>query len=82
MSNNYFQILSAIDVSPQVKQKGQFSYLSWPFAIETLATHHPDAVIQVKRFPLPANMDLQVPYLQTTLGYFVDVAVLIVGVLR
>jgi len=79
---NYFKVLSAIDVSAQVKQKGQFAYLSWPFAIETLGQHHPDAQIQVQRFPLPSNPDFLVPYMETPLGYFVEVSVIINGVKR
>jgi len=79
---NYFQSLSSIDVSPHVKQKGQFSYLSWPFAIEALGQYHPEAVIQVKRFPLPSAPELEVPYLETPLGFFVEVSVIIDGVIR
>lgn len=79
---NYFQILSSIDVSPHVKQKGHFGYLSWPFAIEALGQHHPDAEIQVKRFPLPANPELEVPYLETPVGFFVEVSVIINNVVR
>jgi hypothetical protein len=82
MSDNYFRILSDIDVSQHVKQKGQFSYLSWPFAIQTLGEHHPDAEIAVKRFILPDNPDVEVPYMQTPLGYFVEVAVTIGNVTR
>ncbi len=79
---NYFQVLSSIDVSPHVKQKGHFSYLSWPFALEMLGQHHPDAVIQVKRFPLPSSPELEVPYLETPLGFLVEVSVIIEGVVR
>lgn len=79
---NYFQALSSIDVSPHVKQKGKFNYLSWPFAIETLGQYHPDAVIQIKRFPLPSSPELEVPYLETPLGFFVEVSVIINGVIR
>lgn len=79
---NYFQVLSAIDVSPHVKQKGHFSYLSWPLALEALGQHHPDAVIQVKRFPLPMQPELEVPYLETPLGFLVEVSVIIEGVVR
>jgi hypothetical protein len=79
---NYFQILSEIDVTPHVRQKGEFSYLSWPFAVEVLGQYHPDAEIQVKRFPLPLSPDLEVPYLETPLGFFVEVSVIINGVVR
>ena len=79
---NYFQILSEIDVTPHVKQKGEFSYLSWAFALEVLGQYHPDAVIQVKRFPLRSSPELEVPYLETPLGFFVEVSIIINGVIR
>ena len=79
---NYFQILSEVDVSPHVKQKGNYSFLSWPFALEALGQHHPDAVILVKRFPLLRHLDFEVPYLETPLGFFVEVSVVIEGVVR
>lgn len=71
-----------VDVSQHVKQKGRFSYLSWPHAIEALGTRHPDAEIDVQRFPLPANPALLVPYLETPLGFFVEVSVTINQVRR
>ncbi len=80
--SNYFKTLSEIDVSPHVKQKGNFSYLSWPVAIEILGLHHPSADILIKRFPLPSQPELLVPYLETPLGYFVEVSVIIEGVVR
>lgn len=79
---NYFQILSEIDVTPHVRQKGEFSYLSWSFALEVLGQHHPDAIIQVKRFPLRSFPELEVPYLDTPLGFFVEVSIIINGVTR
>jgi len=84
--SNYFKDLSAVDVSAHIKEKGNFSYLSWPFAIEVLGQHHPEAEIQVKRFPLPSDKiaitPLLVPYLKTPLGYFVEVAITINNITR
>lgn len=79
---NYFQILSEVDVSPHVRQKGSYSYLSWPFALEILGQYHPEAVIQIKRFQLPSSPELEVPYLETPLGFFVEVTIIIEGVAR
>lgn len=79
---NYFQILSEVDISPHLKQKGSYSYLSWPFALEALGQYHPEAVIQVKRFPLLSQPEYEVPYLETPLGYFVEVSIIINGVVR
>lgn len=81
-AENYFTELANIDVSGHVKQKGQFSYLSWPFAIDTLGRLHPHADITVRWFPLSSNPDIQVPYLETPLGYFVEVAITINTVYR
>jgi len=35
-SQNYFATLNAIDVSKHVEKKGNFSYLSWPYAVAQL----------------------------------------------
>jgi len=80
--SNEGRTLFDVDVSQHVKQKGGFNYLSWPFAVEALAQFHPDAEIQVVRFPLPTNAQLQVPYLETPIGFFVEVQVTINRVKR
>jgi hypothetical protein len=53
--------------------KGQFSYLSWPFAVAQLRLADPAACWEVRRFD-------GLPYLSTELGYFVEVAVTVQGV--
>ena len=45
---NYFQILNNVDVSDHIEKKGQFSYLSWTWAVETLGQMHPEAIIKTK----------------------------------
>ena len=70
---NTFRDLLQIDVSRHVEKKGQFSYLSWPFAVSQLRLADPQATWEVKRFN-------GLPYLQTDLGYFVEVAVTVQGV--
>lgn len=72
-SCNYFESLSKINVSEHIEKKGGFSYLSWPFAVSELRKHHPDATWEVKRFN-------GLPYLQTPMGYFVEVEVVVNGV--
>ena len=68
MSDNYFVKLSKVDVSEHIEKKGQFSYLSWAWAVDQLRRVDPDAVWEVKRFN-------GFPYMKTECGYFVEVAV-------
>ena len=77
-----FDKLFSIDCSKYTARKGNFSYLSWSHAVAELSKIHPDATWEVKRFPLPANLDILVPYLETPLGYFVEVEVTINGLTR
>lgn len=72
-NDNYFTQLSAINVSAYVERKGNFSYLSWPFAVSQLRQFDPTATWEVKRFE-------GLPYLVTELGVFVEVAVTVAGV--
>jgi len=76
MSNtatNYFAQLAAIDVSKHVEKKGEFSYLSWPFAVQQLRMFDETATWEVKRFN-------GLPFLTTDFGTFVEVAVTVKGV--
>jgi hypothetical protein len=77
--DNYFSELNAVDVSKSVEKKGRFTYLSWPHAVAELGKRHPKATWNVKHFPMvmegSVHPDIQVPYLQTPCGYFVEVEV-------
>lgn len=68
-----FRRMFLIDVSSHVEKKGQFSYLSWPFAVAQLRLADPQAFWKVERFN-------GLPYLHTELGVFVEVAVTVDGV--
>jgi len=70
---NYFAKLSAINVSEHIEKKGQFSYLSWPFAVQQLRNFDEKATWEVKRFE-------GLPYQKTELGVFVEVSVTVQGV--
>lgn len=70
---NYFIELAKVNVSEHVEKKGKFSYLSWTFAVNELRKRHPDASWEVKRFN-------EKPFMQTELGYFVEVGVIINGI--
>jgi hypothetical protein len=71
--SNPFVELSKINVTEYIEKKGQFSYLSWPFAVSQLRQFDPAATWEVKRF-------CDMPYMQTDLGYFVEVAVTVKGI--
>jgi hypothetical protein len=73
MDTNYFARLNQINVSDHVEKKGEFSYLSWPFAVAQLRLADPEACWEVRRFD-------GLPYLRTEVGYFVEVAVTVQGV--
>jgi hypothetical protein len=47
MSENYFNILNAVDVSENIEKKGKLSYLSWAYAWIELKKMHPDATYTV-----------------------------------
>jgi hypothetical protein len=70
---NYFAELSKINVNEHIERKGQFSYLSWPFAVSQLRQFDPTASWEVKRFD-------NLPFLKTDLGVFVEVAVTVQGI--
>jgi hypothetical protein len=72
-TQNYFAELSAINVSEHVEKKGEFNYLSWPFAVAQLRLYDETATWEVKRFD-------GLPYLSTDNGTFVEVAVTVKGV--
>ena len=70
---NYFAQLSQINVNDHLERKGEFVYLSWPYAVQQLRLADPTATWEVKRFA-------DLPYLKTETGYFVEVAVTVQGV--
>ena len=70
---NYFAELAAINVSEHLEKKGQFSYLSWPYAVAQLRQFDDHATWEVMRFD-------GLPYLTTESGTFVEVAVTVRGV--
>lgn len=70
---NYFTKLNRINVSEHIEKKGQFSYLSWPYAVAQLRQADPTATWTVLRFD-------GLPYQKTEAGCFVEVAVTVQGV--
>lgn len=43
MTENYYTKLAAVDISKQIEKKQNLSYLSWPFAVDQLMRHDPQA---------------------------------------
>lgn len=72
-TTNYFSQLAAVNVGEHIERKGQFSYLSWPFAVAQLRQFDETATWEVRRFD-------GLPYLATDCGTFVEVAVTVRGV--
>ncbi len=70
---NYFSELAAINVTEHVEKKGQFNYLSWPYAVSQLRSFDDTATWVIQRFN-------GLPYLSTETGTFVEVAVTVRGI--
>jgi hypothetical protein len=73
MMDNSFARLNQINVSEHIERKGDFAYLSWPYAVVQLRLADPEASWEVRRFE-------GLPYLKTETGTFVEVAVTVQGV--
>ena len=73
MDTNYFARLNQINVSEHIERKGEFAYLSWPYAVAQLRLADATAFWDVRRFD-------GLPYLKTETGYFVEVAVTMQGI--
>lgn len=68
-----FSKLASINVGEHIEKKGNFNYLSWPWAVKTLRETAPDATWEVIRFDGK-------PYCVTDFGVFVEVAVTVDGI--
>ena len=72
-NQNYFTQLSAINVNEHLEKKGQFAYLSWPYAVAQLRMFDETATWEIRRFD-------GLPFLTTDFGTFVEVAVTVKGI--
>jgi hypothetical protein len=77
---NYFTQLYSIDVSEHVEQKEGLGYLSWAKALHLLLSVYPSATWETVRFQSEKGVEL--PFLRTEVGYFVEVAVTVEGIRR
>ena len=78
-----FEKLSRINVNPKTEKKGQFTYLSWAWAVQQLLEVAPDATWKIHMWGLHNDLGgLEQPYLQTKAGCFVQVTVTVDGIAR
>tara|TARA_B100000965_G_scaffold53038_1_gene39574 strand:- start:8476 stop:9075 length:600 start_codon:yes stop_codon:yes gene_type:complete len=74
-----FSVLSKIDVSEHTEKKGNYTYLSWAWAVKVLLEEFPKATWQVHTF---IDNGTESPYMRTDAGCFVQVSVEIDKVIR
>jgi len=72
MSKSIFEKLDSINVNEYTEKKGQFTYLSWSWAVRELLKVAPDATWIIHKF---GETDNQQPYIKTEAGCFVQVTV-------
>ena len=68
-----FEVLSQINVSQYAEKKGQFTYLSWAWAVNELKKVSPEAYWIIHEWGIEGS---QQPYQQTEAGCFVKVTVI------
>jgi hypothetical protein len=73
MNMSVFEKLYEINVNEHVEQKGNFSYLSWAWAVAELRKASPTATWEVVKHN-------GLPFCATSAGYFVEVAVTVDGI--
>ncbi|MDA2329840.1 DUF1071 domain-containing protein [Bacillus cereus] len=74
-----FKKMFGINVNDVVEKKQNLTYLSWAWAWAETKKIDQFAVQKIHWFPYEGNQDIQVPYLKTPNGYFVQVSVTIHG---
>lgn len=77
MMDNYFIELAKINVGEHTEKKGNFTYLSWPYAVSELKKAHPEATWEVKHFD---HNGFTLPFMRYSEGAFVEVAVTVNGI--
>tara|TARA_R100000656_G_scaffold15972_1_gene15272 strand:+ start:689 stop:1288 length:600 start_codon:yes stop_codon:yes gene_type:complete len=78
-----FQTLNELNVNEFTQKKGNFTYLSWAWAVRELLKVAPNATWQIHKFPVsPEDNGERQPYMKTDTGYFVQVTVDVGGVMR
>jgi len=76
-----FDILDNIDVSKYTEKKGNFTYLSWAWAVRELLRVEPNATWVIHEWS-HANGEIRAPYMRTAAGCFVQVTVTVNNIER
>ena len=80
-----FNILDTIDVSSYTEKKGQFTYLSWAYAVRELLKVAPDATWEIHEYNHANDAphgEITAPFMRTSAGAFVKVTVTVDGISR
>ena len=83
--NNVFETLDKIDVSKRTEKKGNFTYLSWAWAVRELLKVAPDATWEVHEYDRHMGEGFgyeRQPYMSTDAGCFVKVTLTVNGIDR
>tara|TARA_X000001382_G_C3159953_1_gene175871 strand:- start:72 stop:650 length:579 start_codon:yes stop_codon:yes gene_type:complete len=81
--NNVFETLDKVDVSKRTEKKGNFTYLSWAWAVRELLKVAPDATWEVHEYDDGlGNGFTNQPYMTTDAGCFVKVTLTVNGIDR
>jgi len=76
-----FEVLNAVNVNEFTEKKGNFTYLSWAWAVRELLKVDPRAEWIVHEYP-HGNGETQSPYMRTAAGCFVKVTLTVDGIKR
>jgi hypothetical protein len=78
-----FEVLNAVNVNEFTEKKGNFTYLSWAWAVRELLKVDPKATWIVHEYPDGNGYDVkQSPYMRTQAGCFVKVTLTVDGIDR
>ena len=77
--SKFFEKLNAINVNEYTEKKGQFTYLSWAWAVRELLKVDPEATWEIVEWGIDGNKQ---PFMQTQAGCFVQVTVWVGGIAR
>ena len=78
---NIFSKLNSINVNSFTEKKGNFTYLSWAWAVRELLQVDPKATWEVHKWGGDDDINSR-PYMETDAGFFVQVTVTVDGVDR
>jgi len=76
-----FDKLNSINVNDYTEKKGQFTYLSWAWAVRELLKVDPQATWEIHKWGGDDDVNSR-PYMETEAGFFVQVTVWVGGIAR